>query len=198
MRASSWLVLLCASALAACGGKSPEPESAAGADPGDGDVSDDGAALSDDAPADEASPAEEAAPADEGEAAAPDDAEGEDGAEEESGDEAMDEGPAPSSDLQAYMGSAPSTPEYKTVQANMEKFKFCYLDAMRANPDLQGEIRVRFTVNKQGKVPKVKAVKNELNADVETCIIKTFKKLKFPKRDSNRTVEYPFKFIPAP
>ena len=196
MRALSWLVLLCALALAACGGKSPEPESAAGADPGAGEASDDDAALSDDAPAEEASPAEEAAPADEEEAADPEEAEGEETGEEEAA--VAEEGPAPSSDLQAYMGSAPATPEYKTVQANMEKFKFCYLDAMRANPDLQGEIRVRFTVNKQGKVPKVKAVKNELNADVETCIIKLFKKLKFPKRDSNRTVEYPFKFIPAP
>ncbi len=195
MRALSWLVLLCALALAASGSKSPEPESAAGAEPGAGDPSDDGAAPEGDTPAEESPPADEETAPEEGESAAPDES-GEEAAAEEEGTE--DEGPAPSADLQAYMGSAPSTPEYKTVQANMDKFKFCYLDAMRSNPDLQGEIRVRFTVNKKGKVPKVKAVKNELNADVETCIIKLFKKLQFPKRDSNRTVEYPFKFIPAP
>ena len=59
-------------------------------------------------------------------------------------------------------------------------------------------MRVRFTVNKAGKVPKAKVTKNELNEEVEKCILKELKKLKFPKRKSKRTVEYPFKFIPAP
>lgn len=106
---------------------------------------------------------------------------------------------SPSDDLQSYVGTSGAyTPEYRTVTDNMDIIKQCYIDAIRVDPDIQGTLKVRFTVNKAGKVSKAKAVTNELNEQVATCVIGTLKKLKFPKRADNRTVEYPFKFIPGP
>ena len=107
-------------------------------------------------------------------------------------------GPPPSDDLQSYVGAKTYTPEYRTVTENMDSIKQCYLDAMRGTPELQGTIKVRFTVNKAGKVIKITAPVNELNGQVEKCIFGAIKKMKFPKRSDKRTVEYPFKFIPAP
>ncbi len=107
-----------------------------------------------------------------------------------------DEGP--SDDLQSYVGGGAYTPEYRTVTDNMDSIKQCYLDAIRVDPDISGMLKVRFTVNKAGKVTKAKAVVNELNDQVQKCVLGTIKKIKFPKRKDNRTVEYPFKFTPAP
>lgn len=105
----------------------------------------------------------------------------------------------PSDDLQSYVGTGGAyTPEYRTVTDNMDTIKQCYLDAIRVDPDIQGTLKVRFTVNKAGKAIKAKAVSNELNDQVATCVIGTIQKLKFPKRADKRTVEYPFKFIPGP
>lgn len=103
-----------------------------------------------------------------------------------------------SGDLQSYVGTKAYTPEYRTVRDNMNTIKQCYLDAMRADPDLQGTLKIRFTVTKAGKVKKASALENELNDRVAGCVISILKKLKFPKRVDNRTVEYPFKFIPGP
>ena len=109
------------------------------------------------------------------------------------------EAPPPPSDLQAYVGASTGyTPEFRTVKDNMDKFKQCYLDAMRVNPDISGTIKVRFTVLKSGKVKKAKATLNELNDEVAKCVIAEMKSLKFPKRGNKRTVEYPFQFIPSP
>jgi hypothetical protein len=107
--------------------------------------------------------------------------------------------PPPSDDLQSYVGTGGAyTPEYRTVTENMETIKQCYLDALRASPDIQGVLKMKFTVTKAGKVSKATAIQNDLNDQVEKCVIATLKKLKFPKRTDNRTVEYPFKFIPGP
>jgi TonB family protein len=198
MKQLIWPALLSLAMLTACGGKSsPPPEtadnSAAADHSGAEGNADEAGPVAADEPLEEASPETEADAEDNDETA-------------ESTDEAAplpeeapaEDGPPPSANLEDYMGAAPSTPEYKTVQENMKMFKFCYLDAMRSNPDLQGTIRVRFTVEKAGKVKKAKAVQNELNKKVEKCVLKALKELQFPKRDSKRTVEYPFKFIPGP
>jgi hypothetical protein len=109
------------------------------------------------------------------------------------------EEPPPSSDLQTYVNATTGyTPEYRTVMDNMDTFKQCYLDAIRANPDLSGMLKVRFTVLKSGKVKKAKATQNELNEQVAKCVINALKKIKFPRRANKRTVEYPFKFVPSP
>ena len=112
--------------------------------------------------------------------------------------EAASEEEPPSDDLQSYVGTGAYTPEYRTVTDNMDAVKQCYLDGLRVDPDISGTIKMRFTVNKAGKAIKIKAVLNELNDQVEQCIVGTLKKIKFPKRKTNRMVEYPFKFIPAP
>ncbi len=104
----------------------------------------------------------------------------------------------PSDDLQSYVGTGAYTPEFRTILDNMNTFKQCYLDAMREDPDIQGTIKVKFTVTKVGAVTKASAVVNELNSRVEQCVLGHLRKIKFPKRSDNRTVEYPFKFIPGP
>jgi cobalamin biosynthesis protein CobT len=110
---------------------------------------------------------------------------------------AQNEAP-PSGDLQSYVGTKAYSPEYRTVRENMAAVKQCYLDAMRVDPDLQGTLTVRFTVTKKGTVKKATAVKNELNDWVADCVISILKNLKFPNRADNRTVEYPFSFVPGP
>jgi TonB family protein len=158
-------------------------------------------------PGDTAFGDEEGAPEPEsqGEEAAPAAAEeaGEEAAEAD--DEPLPEEPAadpnappPSADLNAYVGTGGQTPEYKTVTANLDLIKRCYLDALRKNADLQGSMRVQFTVNKKGKIIKAKAIENELTPEVAKCVVNTMKKLKFPARADKRTVEYPFKFYPTP
>ena len=191
--------------LVSCGGSKgapPDTAETAGADEStmssDQSVSEEGASEASAKPETAASEPAEA----DAETGAEADAEGEEGAAEHTvPTEAAPPpqgGPPPSDDLQSYVGAKTYTPEYRTVTENMDSIKQCYLDAMRGTPELQGTIKVRFTVNKKGKVIKITAPVNELNDQVEQCIFAAIKKMKFPKRADKRTVEYPFKFIPAP
>ena len=186
--------------LISCGGsKGAAPENA-----GDESVAGDETAPSPEESAASEESAEPEAASAESEASAPEQVMDTEDAETEASDHTVpteDASPQsealPSDDLQAYVGAKTYTPEYRTVTENMDSIKQCYLDAMRATPDLQGTIKVRFTVNKAGKVIKASAPVNELNDQVANCIFSTLKKIKFPKRTDKRTVEYPFKFIPA-
>ena len=194
MTKTSYIGLLIALVTAGCGGGSPPPQ-----DPADTPEPEPVEVIENDTGA-----------TNDGAAAT---GEGSDGAADESAASAADESEdaevvatspgteeaLPSSDLQSYVGATTGyTPEYRTVMDNMDTFKQCYLDAMRANPDISGMLTVRFTVLKTGKVQTAKAVVNELNDEVASCILKALKKIKFPKRADKRTVEYPFKFIPSP
>jgi outer membrane biosynthesis protein TonB len=193
MKHYMYLSLSVVALLLGCGGKSsntPPPENGEASQPTPVElVEEETPAATSDTPAETSdTPAETETPE------ASEDAE----AEQVEAESAPEE-PAPSSDLQAYVGASTGyTPEYRTVMDNMDKFKQCYLDAMRVNPDLSGTLKIKFTVLKNGKVKKAKATVNELNDDVAKCVEKEMKKIKFPKRSGKRTVEYPFKFIPSP
>ena len=192
-------ILNAAVCIAACGGsKGAEPANAA--DESVEMQSADAAETS--APASTEDAASEGATPAEGDKATGDENSSESVDEESSSEDEAAAQPseqAPSDDLQSYVGTSGAyTPEYRTVTDNMDTIKQCYLDAIRITPDVQGMLKVRFTVNKAGKVTKAKATVNELNDQIAQCVIGALKKLKFPKRADIRTVEYPFKFIPAP
>ncbi len=148
--------------------------------------------------AEEAPQPEAAEPPDEPGEAAGDTAEQEEEIAEEETPAPDSNAPPPSGDLNAYVGTGATTPEYRTITANMDLIKRCYLDALSRDEDLQGVMRVQFTVNKKGQMIKAKAVENELTPEVAKCVVNTMKKLKFPKRADKRTTEYPFKFFPTP
>lgn len=199
MRSCQWYVLATALFWVCCGGSNAAPATAETADePADMEPGDTAFGSEEEpaAPTEESGDgAEEAAPADgESESEAADDAE-----EEAAAEPAADpNAPPPSGDLQSYVGTGGTTPEYRTVTENMDLIKRCYLDALRQNEDLQGNMILQFTVNKKGKVIKAKAIDNELTPQVAKCVVKTVKKIKFPARVDKRTVEYPFKFFPSP
>ena len=195
MKSRDWLVLLTAVCCLSCGGASTAPATAETADtPAEREQMDTAFGSHEEAAPEgaESAPAEETT----GGGETPGEVPGDD----ETGEENTPDpdAPPPSADLNAYVGSGATTPEYQTVTANMDLIKRCYLDALDRNPDLQGLIKVQFTVNKQGKITKAKAIENELTPEVGKCVVKTMKKLKFPKRADSRTMEYPFKFFPAP
>jgi hypothetical protein len=197
-----YLLMLSVMFAVACGGAGSGAPAAQAADDDVGTTAadaegDDGAATT--TSPDETADAESTAPAGEGEAAEGDADAAQTAAEGEAAGEApADEEPPPSDDLQAYVGATTGyTPEYRTVMDNMGLFKQCYLDALRSTPDISGKLKIRFTVPKNGKVKKAKAVVNELNDEVADCVLRELKKMKFPKRAKNRTVEYPFEFTPA-
>jgi TonB family protein len=77
-------------------------------------------------------------------------------------------------------------------------FRYCYEVGLARNPDLEGKVVVRFTIEPNGSVANVELVGSTM-PDHETvaCIVKGYKKLKFPRpRGGAVTVVYPIMFSP--
>jgi len=86
----------------------------------------------------------------------------------------------------------------KIVGRKTGSIKSCYEQALKRNPTLKGKVTVRFTISGSGKVSTARAVVNELTKGVGDCIVRTFKRFRFPPPEGGSvTFEYPFMFTPA-
>lgn len=68
-------------------------------------------------------------------------------------------------------------------------------------PGLQGKVRTLFKINSNGEVIQAKITSSTANnAQLEECVIKELKALKFSKNKegTDSKVHYPFDFRPSP
>jgi hypothetical protein len=78
-------------------------------------------------------------------------------------------------------------------------FRFCYERELRAKPQLEGRVAMRFTIGLDGKVSgEPKIVSSTLkDSAVEQCLIDSVKKASFDKPDGGVcSVSWPFRFEP--
>ncbi len=96
---------------------------------------------------------------------------------------------------------APETIQ-QVVRANFGKMRQCYENGLRRNPNLQGKIAARFTIETDGSVTHAEDVSEAGEAipdpAVASCVVAVFAVLKFPKPEGGVVkVVYPIVFNPG-
>ncbi len=96
-------------------------------------------------------------------------------------------------------GHLPPEVIQRIVRQNFGRFRACYEDGLRANPNLQGRVSARFVIGRDGAVSNVGNGGSDLpdNA-VVSCVVRAFYGLSFPQPDGGIvTVTYPIVFSPG-
>jgi hypothetical protein len=95
-------------------------------------------------------------------------------------------------------GRLPAEVIQRIVRQNDGRYRFCYENGLKNNPNLQGRVSVRFLIDRNGAV----AVASDAGSDipdesVRRCVVSSFTALSFPPPDSGIvTVVYPIVFSP--
>jgi len=95
-------------------------------------------------------------------------------------------------------GHIPAEVIQRVVRNNFGRFRNCYMNGLRDNPNLEGRVVTRFTVDRQGMVSSAQDGGSALpNSAVVQCVIKAFYSLSFPEHDGGIvTVVYPLALQP--
>lgn len=94
-------------------------------------------------------------------------------------------------------GRLPPEVIQRIVRMNFGRFRACYEEGLRRDPDLAGRVSVRFVIARDGLVSNASSGGTLGDAAVERCITRSFYSLTFPKPEGGIiTVSYPLVFTP--
>jgi TonB family protein len=88
----------------------------------------------------------------------------------------------------------------RIVRAHINEVRYCYNQGLTKDPNLEGRVKVQFTIGPTGAVPvAVVAEKTIKDNNVAQCIAKAVKRWKFPRppQGGNVVVTYPFVLQPG-
>jgi hypothetical protein len=96
-------------------------------------------------------------------------------------------------------GRLPSEVIQRVVRQSFGRFRNCYEDGLRTNPNLEGRVTARFVISRDGSVGAVQSGGSDLpDAHVVACVLRTYSSLSFPSPgDGVVTVTYPLSFSPS-
>ncbi len=85
------------------------------------------------------------------------------------------------------------------VKRNLRAIQACYERALKRNVDLKGRVVIRFTIGEDGRVDGMPEIEEDSLSDpsVARCIRSTIRMWRFPLKDNECPVAYPFVFAPA-
>jgi Ca-activated chloride channel family protein len=95
-------------------------------------------------------------------------------------------------------GRLPPEVVQRIVRQNFGRFRLCYENGLRNNPNLQGRVSVRFNIGRDGAVANVGNGGSDLpDSSVVSCVIRSFSGLAFPQPEGGIvTVVFPVVFAP--
>lgn len=96
-------------------------------------------------------------------------------------------------------GRLPPEVIQRIVRQNFGRFRLCYENGLRNNPNLQGRVAVRFVIGRDGAVGSVANGGSDLpDGGVVSCVVRAFYGLSFPQPEGGIvTVTYPIMFSPG-
>lgn len=95
-------------------------------------------------------------------------------------------------------GRLPPEVIQRIVRQNFGRFRLCYENGLRNNPNLQGTVSVRFVITRDGSVTGVSGGGSLPDAGVTSCVARAFSGLAFPQPEGGIvTVTYPISFTPG-
>ncbi len=95
-------------------------------------------------------------------------------------------------------GRLPPEVIQRVVQQNFGRFRLCYENGLRNNPNLRGRVSVRFVIGRDGAVSNVGNGGSDMSdSGVVSCVVRSFYGLSFPRPEGGIvTVVYPITFAP--
>jgi hypothetical protein len=96
-------------------------------------------------------------------------------------------------------GRLPPEVIQRIVRQNFGRFRLCYENGLRNNPNLQGKVSVKFTIDRSGAVSIAQDGGSDLpDQSVVSCVVRGFGNLSFPQPDGGIVVVgYPIIFSPG-
>jgi hypothetical protein len=96
-------------------------------------------------------------------------------------------------------GSLPASVIQRVVRQNFGRFRSCYEDGLKANPNLEGRVTARFVIARDGSVATVHSGGSDLpDSKVVACVLRAYGTLSFPAPSEGIVkVTYPLVFSPA-
>jgi hypothetical protein len=96
-------------------------------------------------------------------------------------------------------GRLPAELIQRVVRQNYGRFRACYENGLRTNPNLTGRVTARFIISRDGSVTNAANGGSDLpNSDVVSCVISVFYGLSFPSPENGIvTVSYPLLLTPS-
>jgi hypothetical protein len=96
-------------------------------------------------------------------------------------------------------GRLPPEVIQRIVRQNFGRFRLCYENGLRNNPNLQGRVSVKFVIGRGGSVASTSDGGSDLpDASVVGCVVRAFGNLSFPQPEGGLvTVVYPISFDPG-
>ncbi|HET7542082.1 MAG TPA: AgmX/PglI C-terminal domain-containing protein [Polyangiaceae bacterium] len=96
-------------------------------------------------------------------------------------------------------GHLPPEVVQRIVRQNYGRFRQCYENGLRANPNLTGRVTARFVIGREGSVTNVQNGGSDLpDSGVVSCVVSAFYGLSFPTPEAGIvTVSYPIMFSPG-
>lgn len=86
----------------------------------------------------------------------------------------------------------------RTIMGRSGAYRACYEQELQRYGTLEGRLELRFTIEPDGAVSGIAATVNELNKNVEACVVRQVQQLKFLKPDGGICViRWPFRFQPG-
>lgn len=87
----------------------------------------------------------------------------------------------------------------RIVRQNFGRFRLCYENGLRSNPNLRGRVAVRFMIGQEGRVASAGDGGSDLpDSGVVSCVVRAFFGLMFPAPEGGTvTVVYPIIFSPG-
>jgi hypothetical protein len=96
-------------------------------------------------------------------------------------------------------GRLPPEVIQRIVRQNFGRFRLCYENGMRNNPNLQGRVSVKFVIDRSGAVSMTADGGSDMpDQGVVQCVVRGFGNLSFPQPEGGMvTVVYPIIFNPG-
>ncbi len=95
-------------------------------------------------------------------------------------------------------GRLPKEVVRRIVRQNLGRFRFCYENGLRDNPNLQGRVTVRLVIGRDGSVTNVGGGGDLPDKTVVSCVTRAFYGLRFPQPEGGIvTVSAPIVFTPG-
>lgn len=96
-------------------------------------------------------------------------------------------------------GHLPPEVVQRIVRQNYGRFRMCYENGLRQNPNLTGRVTARFVIGREGAVTNASNGGSDLpDGGVTACVVQAFYGLSFPKPENGIVmVSYPIMFSPG-
>jgi len=96
-------------------------------------------------------------------------------------------------------GHLPPEVVQRIVRQNYGRFRMCYENGLRSNPNLTGRVTARFVISREGSVSNVQNGGSDIpDSGVVSCVVQAFYGLSFPAPDNGIvSVSYPIMFSPG-